>query len=64
MAQDPYQLVQQEIQTALQAAEQLRASYFRIRSTAKGDTEELVWARNEVSDADASSFFVRQAVYS
>ncbi|KAG8805416.1 hypothetical protein FRC18_006698 [Serendipita sp. 400] len=48
MSQDPYILVQQEIQTALQAAEQLRASYLRIRSTARGDTEELVWARNEL----------------
>jgi hypothetical protein len=49
MSQDPYQLVQAEIQAALQAAEQLRSSYLRIRSTARSqDSEELVWARNEV----------------
>lgn len=49
MSQDPYQLVQAEIQAALQAAEQLRSSYLRIRSTARTqDSEELVWARNEV----------------
>lgn len=55
MSQDPYQLVKEEIQAALQQAEQLRASFVRIRSTARGDTEELVWARNEVS-----SYFIHE----
>ncbi|CCA74265.1 related to RSN1-Overexpression rescues sro7/sop1 in NaCl [Serendipita indica DSM 11827] len=54
MAQDPYVLVQREIQTALDAAEQLRASYARIRSTARGDSEELVVAREELQDALSS----------
>jgi hypothetical protein len=57
MAQDPYLLVQQEIQTALEAAEQLRASYFRIRSTARGDTEELVLARNEVGETEINLLY-------
>jgi hypothetical protein len=48
MSQDPYHVVQQEIQASLQTAENLRASYLRIRSTARGETEELQWARNEV----------------
>lgn len=50
MSTDPYHAVQQEIQTSLQAATQLRASYIRIRNM-KGEGgeegEELVWARNE-----------------
>jgi hypothetical protein len=49
MAADPYHAVQQEIQTALQTTATLRASFLRIRSTARGETEELAWARNEVS---------------
>jgi len=48
MSQDPYHAVQREIQTSLQAASTLRASYLRIRSTARDESEELVWARNEV----------------
>lgn len=49
MASDPYHDVQQEIQTSLQTATQLRASYMRIRNMAqREDSEELIWARNEV----------------
>ena len=48
MSQDPYHAVQREIQTSLQTASTLRASYLRIRSTAQDESEELVWARNEV----------------
>ena len=51
MSQDPYHVVQQEIQTSLQTAENLRASYLRIRSTARGETEELQWTRNEACDS-------------
>lgn len=48
MSQDPYHAVQREIQTSLQTASTLRASYLRIRSTARDESEELVWARSEV----------------
>ena len=48
MSTDPYHAVQQEIQSSLQTAATLRASYLRIRSTARDESEELVWARNEV----------------
>jgi hypothetical protein len=48
MSTDPYHVVQQEIQSSLQTASTLRASYLRIRSTAREGSEELVWARNEV----------------
>ncbi|KAF5389668.1 hypothetical protein D9757_004091 [Collybiopsis confluens] len=48
MATDPYHAVQQDIQTSLQTAGQLRASYVRIRNMARDDSEELVWARNEL----------------
>lgn len=48
MSTDPYHAVQQEIQSSLQTASTLRSSYLRIRSTAREDSEELVWARNEV----------------
>lgn len=48
MSTDPYHAVQEEVQTSLQTASNLRASYLRIRSTAREDSEELVWARNEV----------------
>ncbi|KAF6744107.1 t-SNARE [Ephemerocybe angulata] len=47
MSVDPYHAVQQEIQTSLQTASQLRSSYLRIRNMAKEDSEELMWARNE-----------------
>lgn len=48
MSTDPYHAVQQEIQSSLQSASTLRASYVRIRSTAREGSEELEWARNEV----------------
>ncbi|KAI0090398.1 t-SNARE [Irpex rosettiformis] len=49
MSEDPYNTVQEEVQTSLQAASTLRSSYLRIRSTAREpDSEELVWARNEL----------------
>lgn len=48
MSVDPYHQVQSEIQTSLLAAEQLHASFLRIRSTAREGNEELEWARNEV----------------
>ncbi|KAJ3543949.1 hypothetical protein NMY22_g2956 [Coprinellus aureogranulatus] len=48
MSVDPYHAVQQEIQTSLQTASQLRSSYLRIRNMAKEDSEELMWARNEL----------------
>lgn len=49
MSTDPYHVVQQEIQSSLQTASTLRTSYLRIRSTAREESEELVWARSEVS---------------
>ncbi|TFY76266.1 hypothetical protein EWM64_g7747 [Hericium alpestre] len=48
MSTDPYHAVQSEIQVSLQTADQLRASYIRIRSTARGGSEELEWARSEL----------------
>jgi len=48
MSIDPYHAVQSEIQSSLQAAEQLRASFLRIKSTAREGNEELEWARNEL----------------
>ncbi|TDL22860.1 hypothetical protein BD410DRAFT_201918 [Rickenella mellea] len=48
MSVDPYHAVQNEIQTALLAATNLRASYRRISSTAREDSEELNYARNEL----------------
>ncbi|KAJ3715118.1 snare protein TLG1/Syntaxin [Lentinula raphanica] len=48
MATDPYHAVQQEIQTSLQTAGQLRASYVRIKNMAREDSEELGWARSEL----------------
>ncbi|KAH9003458.1 t-SNARE [Lactarius hatsudake] len=48
MSVDPYHAVQSEIQSSLQTAEQLRASFLRIRSTAHDGNEELEWARNEL----------------
>jgi hypothetical protein len=48
MATDPFHAVQHEVQTSLQTAETLRSSFRRIRSTAREDSEELGWARNEV----------------
>ena len=48
MSVDPYHQVQSEIQSSLLAAEQVRASFLRIRSTAREGNEELEWARSEV----------------
>lgn len=48
MSTDPYHAVQSEIQSSLQTAEQLRASFVRIRSTAREGSEELEWAKNEL----------------
>ncbi|KAH9981638.1 t-SNARE [Russula compacta] len=48
MSVDPYHEVQSEIQSSLQAVEQLRASFLRIRSTAREGNEELEWTRNEL----------------
>jgi Syntaxin 6, N-terminal len=49
MSVDPYHAVQSEIQSSLATAEQLRASFLRIRSTAHEGSEELEWVHNEVS---------------
>lgn len=54
MAEDPYHAVKAEIQTSLQTASTLRASFLRIASTANVDSEELNWARNEVSKVQLS----------
>ncbi|KAI0049777.1 hypothetical protein FA95DRAFT_1581542 [Auriscalpium vulgare] len=54
MSTDPYHAVQSEIQNSLQTAEQLRASFMRIRSTAREGSEELEWARNELKATLAS----------
>jgi len=48
MSTDPYHAVQHEIQSSLQTAATLRASFLRIRNMAREDSEELVWARNEL----------------
>ena len=48
MSTYPHHALQQEIHSSLQTAATLRASFLRIRSTAREDSEELVWARNEV----------------
>ena len=50
MSTDPYHAVQQEIETSLQTAATLRASFLRIRSMGSGreEGEELRWAGNEV----------------
>ncbi|KAF8320383.1 hypothetical protein DL93DRAFT_2218269 [Clavulina sp. PMI_390] len=48
MSVDPYHAVQSEIQTSLQSAENLRASFLRIRSTASEGNEELNWVRDEL----------------
>ena len=59
MSIDPYHAVQSEIQSSLQAAEQLRASFLRIRSTAREGNEELEWARHEVRPVVLYALFVR-----
>ncbi len=48
MSEDPYHEVQHEVQTSLQTASTLQSSYLRIKSTAREESEELIWARNEV----------------
>ncbi|KXN81696.1 t-SNARE affecting a late Golgi compartment protein 1 [Leucoagaricus sp. SymC.cos] len=48
MSIDPYHAVQQEIEASLQNAGQLLSSYRRIRNMARDDSEELVYARNEL----------------
>ena len=60
MSQDPYHAVQREIQNSLQTASTLRASYLRIRSTARDESEELVWARNEVH---IDNSFLKPGIY-
>ena len=49
MSKDPYHAVEREIQASFQAAAQLHASFIRIRSTAREDSEELGLARSEVT---------------
>ncbi|KAG8883388.1 hypothetical protein FRB99_004575, partial [Tulasnella sp. 403] len=48
MSEDPYHAVKSEIQSSLQTASTLRASYLRIASTASADGEELRWAGSEL----------------
>ncbi|KAI6043950.1 t-SNARE [Pisolithus marmoratus] len=48
MSTDPYHAVQQDVQSTLQTAVTLRASYFRIQNMAREGSEELVWAQNEL----------------
>lgn len=48
MSTDPYDVVQGEIQSTLASAGTLLSSYKRIRSTARENSEEVVYARNEV----------------
>jgi len=49
MSKDPYHAVEREIQASFQTAAQLHASFIRIRSTAREDSEELGLARSEVT---------------
>jgi syntaxin 6 len=51
MSTDPYHAVQQEIETSLNAAVTLRASFLRIQNMMGGreESEELRWAKSEVS---------------
>ncbi|KAG5652798.1 hypothetical protein H0H81_003628 [Sphagnurus paluster] len=48
MSKDPYHAFEQDVQSTLQTAAQLQSSYLRIRSTARADSEELLWALNEL----------------
>lgn len=48
MSTDPYDVVQSEIQSTLASAGTLLSSYKRIRSTARENSEEVMYARNEV----------------
>lgn len=58
MSVDPYHAVQQEIQSSLQTAAQLQSSFLRIRNMARPESEELMWARNEVSRESLSGLIV------
>jgi hypothetical protein len=49
MSIDPWHEVKNEVQNTLDTAANLRASFLRIQSTASANSEELNWARNEVS---------------
>jgi len=51
MSTDPYDVVQAEIQSTLASAGTLLSSYKRIRSTARENSEEVVYARNELKAA-------------
>ena len=68
MTTDPYHLLQSEIQATLQSASTLLSSYVRIRNMTAGssngsgkgkerESEELVWARNEVRSGVLMRFF-------
>jgi len=48
MSVDPYHAVQQEIQSSLHHAAQLQSSFLRIRNMVRPDSEELMYARNEL----------------
>ncbi|KAG8678621.1 hypothetical protein FRC09_019694, partial [Ceratobasidium sp. 395] len=48
MSIDPWHEVKNEVQNSLENAENLRASFLRIQSTASAGSEELNWARNEL----------------
>ncbi|KAG9100636.1 hypothetical protein FRC06_003889 [Ceratobasidium sp. 370] len=48
MSVDPWHEAKQEVQSSLETAENLRASFLRIQSTASANSEELNWARNEL----------------
>jgi len=50
MSTDPYHAVQQEIETSLNAAVTLRASFLRIQNMTGGreESEELRWAKSEL----------------
>ncbi|KAG8747218.1 hypothetical protein FRC10_001834 [Ceratobasidium sp. 414] len=48
MSVDPWHEAKQEVQSSLETAENLRASFLRIQSTASANSEELGWARNEL----------------
>ena len=63
MSVDPYHAVQQEIQNSLQTAAQLQSSFLRIRNMAHSDSEELMWARNEVRALVSDNGILRLMLY-
>ena len=63
MSKDPYHEVAAEVQGALQTADTLLSSYMRIRSTARSDSEELAYARNEVRSPYISTNFSCRSVH-